>query len=63
MSSTIAECVPVIRLNNVDFPTFGLPTITTIDLIIVIIVSKRVKRNDKDLGYPAAYEQPVLYRI
>jgi hypothetical protein len=29
-SPTMARRCPVMRLNKVDFPTFGLPTITTL---------------------------------
>ncbi len=37
MSSTIASRSPTTRLNRVDFPTFGLPTIATIGFLLFLL--------------------------
>ena len=57
---TIARRVPVKRLNRVDFPTLGRPTIATIFAIVYYVVLYfLITRPRRDLvGIPVCYSHP-----
>ena len=68
-SPTIARRDPIMRLNKVDLPTFGRPTMAMVGIAALTAVEllegwgKRCSRRDSPSGYPRVEDPSCSYEV